>query len=78
MPISITKNTLNQLLREIAILSAEEREYVKAVFGKYLSGGISKWEAEQAIRQMQINYQDTLSAEEVGKIKEKILAAFNA
>ena len=76
MPITLTKQSLDHLLHEIDILSAEEREYVKAVFGKYMSDGVSKREAEQAIHQLQINQRDGLSPEEVARIKETILEYF--
>lgn len=72
----LSKEKLDALLRQISALSPEEREYVKAVFGRYLSEGISKEEAARAIRDLRINASDNLDAGEVEKIKLKILSFF--
>lgn len=73
---SISKTRLDKMLRKISALSPEEREYVKAVFSKYTSGGISKSEAEKVIRQLKMNFSDNLDSSEVEKIKQKILGYF--
>ena len=67
---------MDTLLREIAALSPEEREYVKAAFGRFQANGISKLEAEQVIRGLKLNFKDTLEQSEVEKIKLKILSFF--
>lgn len=67
---------LDRLLHEISALSPSEREYVKAVFGRFQAEGISKEEAEQAIHELFENASDDISHEEAEKIKQKILAYF--
>ncbi|GEM_PF-2151675 len=67
---------LEKLLKEISALSPEEREYVKAAFGRFQANGISKLEAEQVIRGLKFNFKDTLEPGEVEKIKLKILSFF--
>lgn len=64
---------LNQILRQIPQLSPQERDYVKGIFGQYGAGGIDKFEAQRAIRQMKFNFSDTLNPYEVSKIQEKIM-----
>jgi len=73
----IYKDKLKSLLNQISILSPQEREYVKAVFSKYASNGISREEAEKAIRELKINASDNIDAEELQRIKEKILGFFS-
>lgn len=67
---------LEKLLKEISALSPEEREYVKAAFGRFQENGISKLEAEQVIRGLKLNFKDTLDPTEVEKVKLKILSFF--
>jgi len=67
---------LDKMLREISALSSEEREYVKAAFGRFQANGISKLEAEQVIRGLKLNFKDNLDPGEVEKIKLKILSFF--
>lgn len=74
---SISKEKLEKLLREISALSPEEREYIKAIFSKYQTNGISKGEVEQAISRLKMNYSDNLDSSEVEKIKQKLLSFFN-
>lgn len=73
---ALAANKLEKLLKEIPALSPEEREYVRAAFGRYQENGISKLEAEQVIRDLKLNYRDTLEQSEVEKIKLKILSFF--
>jgi hypothetical protein len=70
------QDKLKSLLNEISALSPEEREYVKAVFSRYASNGISREEAEKAIRQMKLNFSDNIDSQELQRIKEKILGFF--
>ena len=72
----LTLKKLDKELREIAALSPEEREYVKAALSRYLSGGISKMEAEHAVRQLKLNFKDNLDAIEAEKVRQKILGYF--
>lgn len=72
----IYKEKLEKLLKEIPELSPQEREYVKALFGKFAPQGITKFEAEKIIREMKLNFKDSLDSAEAEKIKNKILSAF--
>ncbi|MDP3975035.1 MAG: hypothetical protein Q8P88_01985 [Candidatus Jorgensenbacteria bacterium] len=67
---------LDKLLREISALSPEEREYVKAAFGRYQANGISKLEAEKVIHDLKLNFRDNLDPSEVEKIRLKIFSFF--
>ncbi len=67
---------MDAMLREIAALSPDEREYVKATFGKYLADGVTKEEAERAIRELKLNLQDSLDPDEVERVRMKILSFF--
>jgi hypothetical protein len=67
---------LDRELKEMTVLSPDEREYMKATFSKYLANGISKLEAEQAIRGLRLNFKDNLDQNEVEKVKRKLLAFF--
>lgn len=73
---ALAMEKLEKLLAEISALSPEEREYVKAAFGRYQANGVSKLEAEQAIRDLKLNFRDALETNEVEKIKLKILSFF--
>ena len=73
---SISKSKLDKMLRGISALSPQEREYVKAVFGKFSSNGISRLEAERVIRGMRFNLSDSLDPTEVQRIRDKILGFF--
>lgn len=73
----IYKEKLEKLLKEIPELSSQEREYVKAFFGKVASQGITKFEAEKIIREMKLNFKDNLDSSETEKIKNKILSVFD-
>jgi len=74
---SIYKEKLEKLLREIPELSSQEKEYVKACFSKFLTGGIDKWEAEKVIRELKLNLKDEIDSSEIEKIKAKIMSALN-
>lgn len=74
---SLGRERLNNLLNQISSLSPEEKEYVKNIFAKYQTNGISRSEAERAIRQLKMNYSDSIDSFEMQKIKEKILGFFN-
>ncbi len=67
---------LDKMLREIRALSPEEREYVKAVFSRYQTNGITKEEANRAVRTLLENMKDTLTHGEAEKVKMKILSFF--
>ncbi|MEK7629949.1 MAG: hypothetical protein AAB432_01015 [Patescibacteria group bacterium] len=73
---TLYREKLGILLNQISALSPEEKEYVKAIFGKYAADGISKFEAEKAIRELKFNFSDNLDSTEVEKIKIKILSFF--
>ncbi|MBI5732404.1 hypothetical protein HY967_00385 [Candidatus Jorgensenbacteria bacterium] len=73
---SLSKEKLNTLLHQITALSPQEREYVKAAFSRFITGGISKAEAERTVRQLKLNFADNLDAGEVERIKLKILSFF--
>lgn len=73
---ALAMEKLEKLLKEISALSPEEREYVKVAFARFQENGISKLEAEQVIRDLKLNYRDTLEQSEVEKIKLKILSFF--
>ena len=73
---SISRSKLDKMLRAIPALSPQEREYVKAVFGKFLSNGISRLEAEKVIRGMKFNFSDNLDSSEVQRVKERMLGFF--
>ena len=73
---SLSKEKLNQLLYQISALSPEEREYVKAIFNKYSSGGVSVAEARKAVNELKFNYSDNLDPTEVERVKQKILGFF--
>ena len=73
---TLNEEKLEKLLREISVLSPEEREYVKAAFGHYRENGISKLEAEEVINNLKFNFRDNLDAAEVEKIKLKISSFF--
>ncbi|MBI2278904.1 MAG: hypothetical protein HYU81_02480 [Candidatus Brennerbacteria bacterium] len=73
---AMNAKNLEKLLKEISALSPEEREYVKAAFSRFQTNGISKLEAEQAIRNLKLNFRDTLDPAEVEKVKLKILSFF--
>lgn len=72
----IYKEKLEKLLKEIPELSPQEREYVKALFGKVSFEGITKFEAEKIIREMKLNFKDNLDSFEAEKVKNKILSVF--
>jgi len=74
---NLSREKLKNLLKEIPQLSPQEREYVKALFEKFITGGITKSEAEQVIRKMKLNFADELDYFEVEKIKEKIMSFFS-
>jgi hypothetical protein len=73
---TLYRDRLKKLLLEIPQLSPQEREYVKALFEKFMTGGITKTEAEKVIRAMKMNFSDELDSSEVEKIKNKILGFF--
>lgn len=64
---------LRNLLREINILSPEEREYVEVAFRKYESGGITKSEVEQVVRDLKFDTMDPINREEAEAIRRKLL-----
>ncbi len=73
---ALSTERLGKLLHQIPALSPEEREYVKAAFGRYASGGISKEEATKVIHGLAFNGADNLDAAEVEKVRLKILSFF--
>ena len=72
----IYKKGLNKTLKEISVLSPEEREYVKGVFRGDLKDGITITELKKAVRDLERNYRDSLDYNEVKKIKEKLFKVF--
>lgn len=72
----IYKEKLRNLLNQISALSPQEKEYIKAVFAKYAANGISRQEAEKAIRELKLNASDNIDSQELQRIKEKILGFF--
>ena len=73
---SLRVKELDKMLKTISALSPEEREYVKAVFGKFMNNGISKMEAEETIRNLKLDHMDNIDAVELEKIRLKILSFF--
>ncbi len=73
---SLDINKLDKMLREVSAISSEEREYVKAVFNKYKSNGISEEEAISALSELKYNFSDNLDSSEVEKIKAQMLGCF--
>lgn len=73
----VTRKELEQILRDTPALNAVEREYVKGVFAKYLSSGISKEEAERAIRELKLSLGDTVDRYEAEHLRERLLRLFN-
>ena len=68
---------LDKLLKQIPILQQAEREYVKGLFTKYKTGGISKLDVEKAVREMKFNTVDIIDINEAESIKEKLLSFLN-
>lgn len=71
---SISHFNLDKLLREISILQPAEREYVKGLFTKYQTGGVSQFEVEKAVREMKFNTSDVIDPAEAEAIKDKLLS----
>ena len=67
---------LEELLRQVEILDTGEREYVKEAMGKYMTGGLSKHEAEKALREMAQSSSDVIDRQEVEAIRQKLLEYF--
>ncbi|MFA4936962.1 MAG: hypothetical protein WC575_01525 [Patescibacteria group bacterium] len=65
---------LEKFLHQIPILQQAEREYVKGLFTKYRTGGISKMEVEKAVREMKFNTTDIIDITETEAIKDKLLS----
>ena len=72
----LSQKKLEKLLREMKILSLQEREYVKGVFSRFHSNGISKEEAKRAIRELKFNFGDKLDSAEVERVRQKLLGFF--
>ena len=72
----LSHKKLDKLLREIKILSPQEREYVKGVLGGFLRDGVSKEEAKKAIRELRLNALDKIDSQETERIKQKLLGFF--
>ncbi|MDO8599092.1 MAG: hypothetical protein Q7S02_03205 [bacterium] len=72
----IQRKELERVLRETEALSVAEREYVEGVFTKYLSDGISKAEAERAIRELKVQMGDAISTYEADALKARLLRLF--
>jgi hypothetical protein len=67
---------LEKMLREMHALSTGDREYIKGVFSRYESGGVSKDEAMHAIHTLLEDMHDRITHEEAEKVKMKILSFF--
>ncbi|MBI4434439.1 hypothetical protein HY635_01295 [Candidatus Uhrbacteria bacterium] len=72
----IQRKELERILREIPALGVAEREYVKGVFTKYLSGGVSKTEAERAVRELKLQAGDAIDSYEADELKARLLRVF--
>ncbi|MFH1867017.1 MAG: hypothetical protein ABIJ81_02950 [Patescibacteria group bacterium] len=71
---TLSVSALEKLLKEITILQPAEREYVKGLFTKYQTGGISKIEVEKAVKEMKFNTADIIDTTEAEAIKDKLLS----
>lgn len=72
----VTRKQLEQILRDTTVLSQAEREYVKGVFTKYLSDGISKEEAERAVRELKLQTGDVIDPHEADELRSRLLQLF--
>ena len=72
----VKRKELERILREIPALGVAEREYVKGVFMKYLSGGVSKAEAERAVRELKFQARDGIDSYEADELRSRLLRVF--
>ena len=72
----MNRKELERILRETSSLGVAEREYVKGIFAKYLSDGISKMEAERAIRELKVQMGDVVSTYEADELRSRLLRVF--
>ncbi|MBI4449667.1 hypothetical protein HY634_01280 [Candidatus Uhrbacteria bacterium] len=73
----IKRKELERILRETPSLGVAEREYVKGVFAKYLSGGVSKTEATRAIHELKRQMADVISTYEADELHARLLRVFD-
>lgn len=74
----VKRKEFERILRETPSLGMAEREYVKGVFLKYLSDGISKAEAERAIRELKLQMGDVVSTYEAEELRSRLLRVFES
>lgn len=72
----VKRKEFERIIRETPSLSVAEREYVKGIFAKYLSDGISKMEAERAIRELKLQMGDVVSTFEADELRSRLLRVF--
>lgn len=70
----ISKQKLDELLKNIPYIENSEREYIKGLFSRYQSGGISKLEVEKTVRALKIDTSDKIDKFEAEKVKEELLS----
>lgn len=64
---------LEDILRDVSSLQGSERAYVRGVFSKYDSGGISKRDVRLAAREMMHDTSDIIGRAEARAIKRALL-----
>ncbi len=72
----IQRKEFERILRDTPSLGVAEREYVKGVFTKYLSGGVSKAEAERAVRELRLQTGDAIDSYEADELRSRLLRVF--
>ncbi|HEY4496615.1 MAG TPA: hypothetical protein VI432_00490 [Candidatus Paceibacterota bacterium] len=73
----MTRTQMFKLVKELIWLQPAKQEYIKAHIERYMSGGLTKYEAEKMFIELQrINHRDILTRQDLEKIKLKILGFF--
>ena len=72
----VQRKEFERVLRETPSLGVAEREYVKGIFSKYLSDGISRVEAERAIRELKLQTGDVVNTYEADELRARLLRVF--
>ncbi len=66
---------VEDILRSVLSLTSSEREYVRGVFSRYRSRGISKREVKRAVLEMKRNGSDYIGHSEASSIRDALLDA---
>lgn len=74
----VKQKELERILRETPSLSMAERAYVKGIFARFLSDGVSKEEAVRAIRDLKLRTGDGIDSYEAEELRSRLLRVFGS